>query len=163
MNPAIRRSLCAACDLECPVRATIDHTDPAACCPVEKWVDAGWRQRQAGPRAPMPPVKTQLAHAAGALRRAAQAVVKREPLLATAAEAEARREICASCPDLVNGRCARCGCFYKAKIKLATERCPLGKWPVRDVPAPPPRAARGTPAKASPPSPPLVGEAPAAS
>ena len=39
-----------------------------------------------------------------------------------------RQSICASCLDLQNARCVKCGCYYKTKIQLATERCPVGKW-----------------------------------
>ena len=41
-----------------------------------------------------------------------------------------RMAICRKCPlyDSVFGRCKDCGCFLKAKTKLAGEECPQGKW-----------------------------------
>jgi hypothetical protein len=47
---------------------------------------------------------------------------------------EYRKEICRSCDQwnaaaLNNtGRCNKCGCSTWAKLRMATERCPLGKW-----------------------------------
>jgi hypothetical protein len=46
----------------------------------------------------------------------------------------AREATCRACPEwdataLNNtGRCRKCGCSTWAKIRMATERCPLGKW-----------------------------------
>jgi hypothetical protein len=46
----------------------------------------------------------------------------------------AREAICRACPEwnsaaLNNtGRCRKCGCSTWAKIRMATERCPIGKW-----------------------------------
>jgi len=46
----------------------------------------------------------------------------------------AREATCRACPewdaaDLNNtGRCRKCGCSTWAKLRMATERCPLGKW-----------------------------------
>ena len=45
-----------------------------------------------------------------------------------------RWDICKACPELTaSNRCKKCGCFMKAgdkfvKIRLATARCPIGKW-----------------------------------
>jgi len=43
-----------------------------------------------------------------------------------------RLEICNACEhhtsDGALGRCKQCRCLYKQKIKLAYERCPIGKW-----------------------------------
>lgn len=45
-----------------------------------------------------------------------------------------RESICRSCDQwdsaaLNNtGRCKKCGCSTWAKLRMATERCPLGKW-----------------------------------
>lgn len=53
----------------------------------------------------------------------------------TPPEALATREAtCRACPEwdataLNNtGRCRKCGCSTWAKLRMATERCPLGKW-----------------------------------
>ena len=49
---------------------------------------------------------------------------------------ENRLSICRQCPWMVTTqlgeRCKKCSCFLSSligKAKLATERCPLGKWP----------------------------------
>ena len=53
----------------------------------------------------------------------------------TPPEALAQREaICRACPEwdaqALNGtgRCRKCGCSTWAKLRMATEECPLGKW-----------------------------------
>jgi hypothetical protein len=55
--------------------------------------------------------------------------------LTTPPEALATRETtCRACAEwddaaLNNtGRCRKCGCSTWAKLRMATERCPLGKW-----------------------------------
>jgi hypothetical protein len=51
----------------------------------------------------------------------------------------AREATCRACPEwdaaaLNNtGRCRKCGCSTWAKLRMATERCPLGKWEVIDT------------------------------
>ena len=51
-----------------------------------------------------------------------------------------RQDICKACPEwdataLHNtGRCRKCGCSTWAKLRMATERCPLGKWEAVDKP-----------------------------
>jgi len=40
-----------------------------------------------------------------------------------------RWDICKACPELTaSNRCKQCGCFMKVKTKIATSRCPIGKW-----------------------------------
>ena len=40
-----------------------------------------------------------------------------------------RWDICKACPELTDSnRCLQCGCFMKFKTKIATSRCPIGKW-----------------------------------
>jgi hypothetical protein len=45
-----------------------------------------------------------------------------------------RKPICQSCPEWQRGsrlfpsRCRLCGCATEAKLRMATESCPLGKW-----------------------------------
>lgn len=47
---------------------------------------------------------------------------------------EDRQSICRSCnqwdSQAINGtgRCKKCGCSTWAKLRMATEKCPLGKW-----------------------------------
>jgi len=53
---------------------------------------------------------------------------------ATEEQIEIRKNICKGCEfwDSValnnTGRCTKCGCSTWAKIRLATEACPIGKW-----------------------------------
>jgi hypothetical protein len=45
-----------------------------------------------------------------------------------------RKSICKECEHWISsawngtGKCKKCGCSTWAKIRLATERCPIGKW-----------------------------------
>lgn len=42
-------------------------------------------------------------------------------------------DICRDCEEYQPhpiARCGKCGCFLSAKARMATEACPLGKWPV---------------------------------
>lgn len=43
---------------------------------------------------------------------------------------EERMAICGSCEsfNLQEKRCLKCGCYMEAKAKMATTKCPLGKW-----------------------------------
>ena len=50
-----------------------------------------------------------------------------------------RLEICKACPEwdanglMGTGRCKKCGCSTQAKLRMATEKCPIDKWgPVSD-------------------------------
>ena len=39
-----------------------------------------------------------------------------------------RWDICMGCEFLNNNKCDKCGCFMKVKTRVATARCPIGKW-----------------------------------
>lgn len=45
-----------------------------------------------------------------------------------------REATCRACPEWdasalkATGRCRKCGCSTWAKLRMATEKCPLGKW-----------------------------------
>jgi len=40
-----------------------------------------------------------------------------------------RWDICKGCPELTDlNRCKQCGCFMKVKTRIATSKCPIGKW-----------------------------------
>jgi hypothetical protein len=65
--------------------------------------------------------------------RTAGVAVKRLKLaigvgLAPAPIADARKAICRSCHRNNGGRCDICGCPVAAKVKLAGETCPAGRW-----------------------------------
>lgn len=51
--------------------------------------------------------------------------------MAPAAVSRARLDVCISCPyfEKASGRCRICGCFMKAKAKVALAECPAKKWP----------------------------------
>lgn len=41
----------------------------------------------------------------------------------------ARKEVCLACrPHYDFGVCSACGCYLAAKVKIASEKCPDGKW-----------------------------------
>ena len=50
-----------------------------------------------------------------------------------------REATCRACPEWdasalnATGRCRKCGCSTWAKLRMATERCPLGKWEAHSV------------------------------
>jgi hypothetical protein len=39
-----------------------------------------------------------------------------------------RLQVCANCAHHTGVSCRLCGCFTKAKARLAHEECPIGKW-----------------------------------
>jgi hypothetical protein len=41
---------------------------------------------------------------------------------------ESRKQTCLGCDRYNFGVCEECGCFCAAKVKLASEKCPIGKW-----------------------------------
>jgi hypothetical protein len=42
---------------------------------------------------------------------------------------QARLQACATCEHHTGLRCKICGCFTNVKTRMASERCPAGKWP----------------------------------
>jgi len=43
--------------------------------------------------------------------------------------AQSRYDICKQCPFLLpTKQCSKCGCFMKAKVKIAHSECPENKW-----------------------------------
>lgn len=59
-----------------------------------------------------------------------------------------REATCRACPEWdaaalnATGRCRKCGCSTWAKLRMATERCPIGKW---EAIAPSPEALTAAP------------------
>jgi predicted Zn-ribbon and HTH transcriptional regulator len=51
-----------------------------------------------------------------------------------------REATCRACAEWdaaalnATGRCRKCGCSTWAKLRMATERCPIGKWEAVDKP-----------------------------
>jgi len=71
-----------------------------------------------------------LSKAFSAIERAARARYLGQEVLVPASKRTARLKACAACPELDrDGQCRVCTCFVSAKSRLATETCPLKKWP----------------------------------
>ncbi len=79
-------------------------------------------------RAKFPSPFEQAKNAMAAMGRVAGAVVTAKPVWVNQEDRAKRLAICASCPELVDDKCRKCGCFFLAKISLATEKCPIDKW-----------------------------------
>ena len=53
-----------------------------------------------------------------------------------------RESTCRECPEWdaqalnATGRCRKCGCSTWAKLRMAADRCPLGKWEAFDTTPP---------------------------
>lgn len=64
------------------------------------------------------------------LKNVGKDVMQGKQVLANSAIAEKRITICNECPKFIQGqgRCSLCGCYLKAKAKIASEACPIGKW-----------------------------------
>lgn len=82
------------------------------------------------PRTTPPPLATQIASATGSLKRWVSGGLK----FVSDEEFERRKTVCAGC-EFWNaeafqgtGRCIKCGCSTWAKLRMATEACPIGKW-----------------------------------
>jgi len=82
-------------------------------------------------------LNNKLAHFLNEVKQAGNAAHRfaRAGFSTTPPEALATREaICRACPEwdaaALNGtgRCRKCGCSTWAKLRMATEACPLGKW-----------------------------------
>jgi len=56
---------------------------------------------------------------------------------------QARWAICMACDQHDAGRCRTCGCFTGAKVRVARESCPLGKWVAVTVDTQPPKPCCG--------------------
>lgn len=46
----------------------------------------------------------------------------------TAEEIDAILAVCKTCEHFTGSRCKLCGCWLRAKAKMATESCPDGRW-----------------------------------
>jgi hypothetical protein len=93
---------------------------------------------------PLPPLGTMVGNASHAAWRTAGAIVGGEPVLAAPEVQDARLAVCRDgvglTPDQIadghcdrwrpsDARCSQCGCYTTLKRRLATERCPLSRWP----------------------------------
>ena len=82
-------------------------------------------------------LNNKLAHFLNEAKQAGNAAHRfaRSGFTTTPPEILAEREAtCRACPEWdaaalnATGRCRKCGCSTWAKLRMATERCPLGKW-----------------------------------
>lgn len=74
-----------------------------------------------------------LAEQAGSLAAAAAGFVASGFKLVGEGEQARRLEICRGCEffDAPRGKCKKCGCWTLAKTRLASQKCPIGKWGAR--------------------------------
>lgn len=76
-----------------------------------------------------PPSMAQMGHSL--FSSAVNFLASGKPLV-NEAQAAARLAFCVICPNfdegVLGGRCLHCGCLTFAKLRLASERCPLGIW-----------------------------------
>jgi hypothetical protein len=79
---------------------------------------------------PLPPLKEQMKNAVKAAGRVVSSVVQNKQVFAEQSIIDNRYNICQGCEflNIEKQRCSKCGCSYKTKIKLSTEKCPIGKW-----------------------------------
>lgn len=56
-------------------------------------------------------------------------VAKGMPVLSEE-QAQQRLSICGECEFFISAekRCGKCGCYMEVKAKMATTKCPIGKW-----------------------------------
>jgi hypothetical protein len=123
---------------DCPVagRCAASWTGHDAFC---RWAASGDDRRRARivelsadppAAAAYPPPATQARNLAGAVGRAVIAAARGEAVRVDEAEYARRLEVCRGCSnfDAARNRCRRCGCRTAAKLRLAREACPEGKW-----------------------------------
>jgi hypothetical protein len=72
-----------------------------------------------------PSLIVQAGNVMGAAARIAAAIIHGKPVKVSTEERDRRWGLCTACENLVNDRCKLCGCHFRAKIELATERCPM--------------------------------------
>lgn len=86
-------------------------------------------------------LRTRIANATQAVGRVANSAACGAQVLVSADVRRQRQEACDGCPkehaDPVLGIkwCGVCGCALGVKQRLATETCPLGRWPTDNLPA----------------------------
>lgn len=83
-----------------------------------------------------PSLKEQAKNLANMAKIIASDSLKGKRLLTNKKEQEERLSICKTCSfyDEKQIRCTQCGCFLEAKVKVASQYCPVGKWRQVDSP-----------------------------
>jgi hypothetical protein len=82
-----------------------------------------WQRDEAAQQAlKQPPAHGPMHYIAGAAKAVVASVTADSPM------SERRLAICKGCDQWSNNRCKQCGCFTGLKVRLPSERCPMGKW-----------------------------------
>mgnify|MGYP006276806743 CR=1 FL=1 len=78
----------------------------------------------------MPSLRVVANNAVNAAVRVANNIIANKQVFADDSTVENRKSICNNCEFLntEKQRCSKCGCYYKTKIKLQSETCPINKW-----------------------------------
>lgn len=73
---------------------------------------------------------TMMRSIADAAKTVATATADGKPMVAAPAVVAARQAVCVDCEHwrAGDGRCALCGCWTAARIRLAALSCPIDKW-----------------------------------
>lgn len=79
---------------------------------------------------PMPSLAKRTITAARAATRVAKTVITKDNLFVSLEILNQRKAACSTCDREQAGWCGKCGCALSAKQRLATETCPLDRWPV---------------------------------
>jgi len=113
-----------------PAPVTAPAPAPDKYANVRRVVTTNEQNQQSQPL--MPGIVTMaknLAYTSGAA--ITQAVIHpHQPILLSDEESNKRMGVCNTCEFLntEHYRCAKCGCYMKAKVKVAAAKCPIGKW-----------------------------------
>lgn len=70
-------------------------------------------------------------HTKSASKRVSKALldwVSKGMPLTSPEELKRRQETCNACEHFTGSKCKLCGCFTEAKLRMATEVCPIKKW-----------------------------------
>ena len=89
--------------------------------------------------AEFPSLMVQAGNLAGAIGRAAGAVLTGQAVKVSQEVLNERQAECKKCENMIGDRCVLCGCWYRQKVKLATESCPMNppRWKAIKPPAEP--------------------------
>ena len=78
----------------------------------------------------LPSKKEMASNLLKSLKKAGNSLARGERITVAKDVSEKRLEICLECPKYIKSqsRCSLCGCYIKAKAKMLSEACPIGKW-----------------------------------
>jgi hypothetical protein len=75
-----------------------------------------------------PTIFKKASNAAGAATRVIKSKAQGQQVTVPDEERDRRMAICQVCEFFTGTTCLKCGCVARWKAKLATEKCPVGKW-----------------------------------